>query len=352
MTTLALLVNGFRYEGWRSVNVTRTIQSAAGSFELEISERWSGQSESWPIREEDTCRVELAGQVVITGFVDTRSQSISPSARTFAVSGKDAAGTLVECSALLTRWSFRKADALQIARTVAAEYGIDVKLQPGIGALAKARKLVVNPGDSAWDVIQRAAQADGLLAISDGQGAIELARAGADLTSPIVEGENLLSASVDYNASERYRSYVAMTQAAGDDNNSGNAVRVRATATDEAVLRTSRTLVVRPQRGMPRSEARKYVDWLARTSAAKAETVRATVRGWTQDDGSLWPVNQLCPITAPSLGVDGEMLISEVRHSLSPGGELTELALVRPDAFAPDPSARVELRGGKWKVDE
>lgn len=349
--TLALLVNGRRYEGWRSVNVTRTIRAAAGSFDLEISDRWSGQEQPWPIVEEDSCRVEVEGQVVIDGWVGSRQQSISASARTFSVSGKDKAGVLVECSTLLTRWSFRNATALDIARTVADQYGITVSLAPGIGSLTPSRKLVVNPGESAWDVIQRAAQTSGLLAISDGAGALRLARAGDSRAQTLVEGRNILAASIDYQAADRFATYVVLAQNAGDDSSSGNALRIRAASRDEDVRRSDRVSVIRPQRRLTRAEARQYADWLARVNAARAESLTVTVQGWTQSSGELWPVNALCAIQAPSIGVDGEMLVAQARYSFSTAGKLTELTLVRPDAFSPDPSAVVRSSGTKWKKE-
>lgn len=350
MTPLALLVNDRRYEGWRSISVTRTIRSAAGSFELEISDRWSGQSEPWPIVEEDECRVELAGEVIIDGWIDSRAQSISAADRSFSVSGKDRAGALVECAALLSpRWSFRNSTALEIARAVSEPFGIGVRLADGIGPLTPARKLVVNPGETAWEVIQRAAQTAGLLAISDGAGGLVLSRAGSERAESIVEGRNVLSGNIDYQAAERFAVYVVYGQAPGDDNASGNSTRIRASVADEGVRRDHRRAVIRTPRAMNKKEARQYLDWIARVNAARAESLSITVQGWKQTSGAVWPVNALCTVNVPSLGVSGEMLIAETRFTYSSAGEMIDLALVRPDAFSPDPSAIVRNTGTKWK---
>ena len=40
------------------------------------------------------------------------------------------------------------------------------------------------------------------------------------------------------------------------------------------------------------------------------------------------------------IGVDGDMLISQVEYSIGEGGQITTLHLVRPDAFEPAPETR------------
>lgn len=339
--TVSLSVNGRLYEGWRSVGITRTIEAGAGAFDLEITDKWSGQSVAWPIVEEDECSVQIDGETVITGWVGMRSQAINARQRSFAVSGKDKAGALVECSAILDRWSFKQTTALEIARTVAAGFGISVKLQPGLSLPTPLRKIAVNPGETAWDVIQRAAEASGLLVVSDGVGGLTLTRSGTDRASELVEGFNVMTAAVSYNAAERFRRYVVLGHRAGDDESTAGALRIRGEATDEGVTRTDRVLLLRPQRGLTRSDANRLADWNARNRAAMAEMVTVTVQGWRQSNGDLWSVNTICPVRVQSIGVEGDLLISTVNYSLSEGGEVTELQLVRPDAFAPDPSSVV-----------
>src|SRR5689334_1016721 len=104
---VALVVDGRRYRGWKSIRVTRSIESLAGSFSLEASDRWAGQDQPWPIREEDPCRVEIGDEVVLDGYVDKRSPALSGSQRSLSYSGRDRAADLVDCSVLLKHWTFR-----------------------------------------------------------------------------------------------------------------------------------------------------------------------------------------------------------------------------------------------------
>jgi prophage tail gpP-like protein len=346
-----LVVNGREYGGWKSVRITRSVESIAGSFDLEANDRWAGQDEPWPLAEEDECRVEIDGAVVIDGYIDRRSMALAGQQRTLSFAGRDRAAVLVDCSAVLDAYTFRKATVLDVARKVCAPFGIEVSLQDGLALPTAPAKTVINPGDSAWQALERVAQSAGVLVVSDGRGGIVITRSGTGRATALIEGQNVLGASVDYDGTARYARYVVVTQVGGTDSASGNATRIEAEATDEAVRRTDRVLLIQPEAGITAESARRRGDWEARIRAAQAETVSVVVQGWQQPDGELWPINALVEARIPAIGVNGQMLISQVEHTLSDGaGETTQLRLVRPDAFTPEPKAVVRQRaGGLWK---
>lgn len=349
MSDVRLLVNGRRYGGWKSVRVTRSIESIAGSFALDVTDRWSDQAEPWAIAEEDSCRVEIDGQVVIDGYVDRRSIALSSNQRTLGFTGRDRAGALVDCSTILDKWSYRNIGLLELARKIAAPFGITVSVQAGLVLPALSTKLTINPGDSAYQAIERIAQIAGVIVVSDGAGGIVLTRAGTTRAASLVVGRNVLDVSIEYDGTERYRRYVVATQVAGTDNASGDATRITAEATDEGVRRTDRVLMIRPDIGITKDSARRRGDWEARIRAARAETVSISVHGWKQPNGQLWPVNALALVKAPQVGVEGDMLIAQADYTISDGGELTQLRLVRPDAFTPEPAAVVRSASGTGK---
>jgi prophage tail gpP-like protein len=71
--------------------------------------------------------------------------------------------------------------------------------------------------------------------------------------------------------------------------------------------------------------------------AAKAVSAQVTVQGWRQGNGELWPVNALVKVDLPWLRLSGEMLITELTHTLNESGTQTHLTLRRKDAFIPKP---------------
>lgn len=347
---VGLVVNGASYEGFESIRITRSIESLAGSFALQVSDRWRDE-EPWPIAEEDRCRVEIGGETVIDGYIDKRDPSASKESRTLSYSGRDRAAALVDCSLVLKQWTFRNLSFYEFAKTIAAPWGIEVTMQPGL-ALKKRSKIVVQPGDKAYEALAREAAEDGVLLVSDGAGGFVITRSGAERATSLVEGQNILTASASYSGEDRFYRYVLYTQTAGTDEASGESTRIVAEAIDEGVRRTDRVLLIRSEKGYSAADARRRVDWEARIRAARAETVTITVQGWKQPNGTLWPLNARVRVRAPRvINVDGDMLISQIEHSIADNeGRVTQLRLVRPDAFTPAPTvAKVKKSGGAWK---
>jgi prophage tail gpP-like protein len=345
-----LIVDSRKYSGWKSVRVTRSIESLAGSFALGVNDRW-GDEEFWPIAEEDPCRVEIYGVAVVDGYVDKRSLSASADSRTLAYSGRDRAAALVDCSTTPEMWTaYKKLDVAAFIAYIAGQLGIHVSVQPGL-VFREVPRFVVSPGDTHFDVIRRAVTDQSVLIVSDGDGGIVLTRSGAGRATSLIEGQNILTASVEYDGADRYRRYVIAGQSAGTDEAHGAATSVLAEATDPGVHRAHRSLFIRPDKGNSEEGARKRADWEARIRAARAETVTVTVHGWTQPSGELWAPNALAYVRAPRMiGVDGDLLISQVEYSIGDGGTVTQLRLVRPDAFTPEPvTATVRESGGRWK---
>lgn len=294
MADVALRVNGVEYAGWKSARVMRGIESAAGSFDLSVSDRWAGSGVR-PIREGDECSVAVAGEVVLTGYVDQREVSLSASEHAVSVSGRDRAGELVDCSAVLSSWEFVRTPVLDVARRVAAPHGVKVTLAADTPPPPVPDKVSVDPGDSAWEVIERACRTAGLLAVSDGRGGLVLMRPGSTRAhTAIIEGENLLTGSTRYDTSGRYRKVIVRGQSGGTDALSGEqAAAVQASAEDANVPRASRVLLVRPEGAVTTGVAKRRAQWETAVRAARALSVTVSVQGWTQGDGKLWPVNAL-----------------------------------------------------------
>ena len=292
--------------------------------------------------------MSIGNTPVISGYVDKRSISANARSRTLAYSGRDKAAVLVDCSAVVSRWTYRQVSADAFASEIAKPFGVRVRVQDGL-VLPKIDKVSITPGDSAYDAIRRATADLGVLLISDAAGGLVISRAGTErAATALEEGVNILSASVEYDGAERYRRYVVVNQSAATDEASGNATRVLAEAVDESI-RADRVLLIRPEKSGTAKDARQRADWEARIRAARAETVTIAVQGWTQPNGAVWPINAIANVRASSLiGVNGDMLISQAEHTIGDGGRVTQLRLVRPDAFTPEPKASVGP-SGLWK---
>lgn len=343
---VSLEVGGRAYRGWQRVSVTRGIESIAGSFSLGVSERWETQGEPWPIGEGEPCVVKVAGEPVITGYLDERAPEFDASNHSVDVSGRDATGDLVDSSLELDRWEFSDVDVLSLARKICAPFGLGVKLQPGLtlAAVTIPKRFSIDPGDTAFSALENLCRTAGVLPVSDGLGGVMLTRGSSSRASTdLVEGVNVLSGSARFSIAGRFRTYKVLGSHKGSDNLNGSAAaRVRGTALDPAVPRAARTLIVRPEGNVTAAQAKTRAEWEATTRAAKAVSASVTVQGWRQSNGKPWPVNVVTRVKLPTLGLDAvDMLIASATYSASiAAGTTTRLELRRPDAYRPDPSIR------------
>ena len=352
---IVLKVNGMAYAGWKSARVTRGIESIAGSFELSVSERWAESGTAWPIRSGDPCSVVIGDSVLITGFIDQRSLGYSADDHTVSVSGRDKTGALVDCSAFTGVWSYSGISVLKFAQKVADPFSIPVSLQAGLTLPKPPKTLRIDPGDTAFNAIETACRLAGLLPVASGTGGLLLTRAGtARCTTELVEGENILSASADFDQSGRFHRYVVLGQHKGSDELHGeSSSAVRGEALDEGVSRTERVLVIRPEHSVTVESAKTRAQWEATVRAGRAATVSITVQGWTQGNGDVWPINALVGVRSPRIDIGTSdqattMLITTATYSIGEDGTKTVLTLKRPDAFKPEPTIAAAT-DGYWK---
>ncbi len=342
---VGLKVNGLEYSGWKRVTIVRGIKALSGAFDLNVSDKWA-PTQSWAIKEEDRCELTIDDEPVITGWVDHRNMESDEQAHTLDLGGRDAAGALVDCSAMLGKWEFRGIALFDLAKKLVAPFSIPVTIQSGLD-LKAPEKFSIDPGDTPFEVLDRYCRLAGVLPISDGRGGINILRPGADFAvSSLVYGENVKKIRVATNAEERFSRYVVHGQHPSSDGYSGEtAAIVKGEAIDETVRRSHRVLLIRPEGGVTRATAKARAEWEATVRQGRSISVTVLVQGWRQEDGSLWPINATVPVKSKPHNIDGEMLITQAVFSIDDqGGTLTELSLEDPGAYRPEPKITVKAK--------
>ncbi len=332
MADLQLVVNGQQHAGWNRIRVHRGLEEIAGEFDLGVSERWSETIPPIEVRAQDRCSVVVAGVTLITGNVDRVGYSYDATSHSVSVNGRDATGDMVDCAAEHAKGEWRNADIGQIARDLAKPFGIKVAIAGDIGAPFPV--FALEPGETAFDCLERAARQRGVRLLSDGLGGLivgakEATASGASL----VEGENILGCEVSNDCSQRFAHYIVRGQQAGtDDTNGKDAAQVKATADDAGVLR-NRTLVVVDEDQGDIAGLQRRAKWEASVRAARALTATVKVQGWTHANG-LWQPNTLVRLNAPTVRIDRELLVRDVDFVVDENGTFTELVMVPKEAYS------------------
>jgi len=339
-------VNGRVYSGWTAISITRSIEAISGRFSLGLTERWPGQPTVWPVLPEAECAISIGDDIVLTGDVGQIAPSFDDSQHEISATGRDRTGRMVDCSAVHSpgEWSGIKLDRL--AAILAKPFGISVKNETDVGpAWTQDKPFKLQPGETAFEALDRACRMRGVLPISDGVGGLTLTKPGQTRCSTaLIQGQNIKAASLTSDISDRFATYIVRgSQPSSDMLDPEQAASVEGRATD-GMLKSYRPLIIIAESSVDIAAARKRAQWEATVRAARAATVSVTVQGWRQGNGDLWPVNALVNVDLPWLRVSGEMLISELTHSLDEsGGSQTQMTLRRPDAFIPQPAQPEDL---------
>lgn len=359
---VALTVDGLVHSGWLSMRLAHSIEAAASKFTLELTERWtrggaapsqSGSSAAGDgrlerrIRPAERCIIALDGEEVLSGHIDGVDADYDATRHTLSVTGRDLVGDLVDGAAAIEppfEWRAIKLD--ELARRVCAPFNIEVVASVDCGA--PFPRAAIQPGETAWEVIERGCRQRGLIATGDGRGRLLITKAGAGGEGAGMlrlggEDGNILSAQGRFDWSGRHDLVVVRGQGEG-----GKAGQGEARARDAEVTRHRPRLLVAEAAAAPGApDFQTRADWEVRTAAARSRRVTYTVPGWRGPSGRLWRINTLVPVRDAYLGLDRTMLVAGVAFRLdSDQGSRTELEMAPPEAFLRLPQPEPAPSGG------
>jgi len=441
---VTLLIQGKQYGGWKEVRVTRGMERACADFTLTVSERYPAMPQPWRISPGDACEVHIGNDVVITGWVDAFRPSFSATEHTVQVTGRSKTCDFVDSSINVDGGQFNGQTLLEIAKSLAQPYKLDIITQVGSGGSVadtsggddptdECSDAQVQQSETCFQMVERLARLQEFLLTDDEQGRLVLCHPGDNKASTaLVQGRNVLQANADLDQSKRFQLYVVKGQrpgnktrdaswakrsgndpwgdvgkplppqpstpgqhaadpvaaatreaeraawfaehwmprlpgravvphddsgdppdgeeedTSGDDGagtggghdtatNRGAKVltQVLGSATDTGINRY-RVHVIMAEAAADDMDAAQRADWEMRRRIAKGLKATLTVIGWRQRDGRLWKINEMVQIKADWLGLDQELVISQVEFELGTAGKVTRLETTLPDAFLPE----------------
>lgn len=338
---VSLLVGGMLYEGWKKVEVTRSVREMGGQFALEVSEKWTGGNGGpaslmgWRIRPGDPCTVLYSGFPVITGYVDTYCPKYDADSHDVTIQGRSKTQDLVDSSADhpdVENGEMRDVGLDQMARKLAAKHGIGVKVEAQLkGKFDVAR---VQPGETKHEMLERYARPGAVLLTDDELGNLRLLHVIGGGMFSLIEGVNILEASATLRADNRYSDYAAKGQDHGNDNRYGREVaEIAATAKDAAVKRY-RNLTVRNETKTSKQNAKDRCDWECTSRGGESTRADVTVVDWVHA-GGLWMPGQVGILVSPMLAINRDMAVESLTMTQDENGTLTKLSLVPPEALNP-----------------
>lgn len=324
--------------GWKTVSVVRSVETLAGRFEVELTDK-----KPIPVPRGGAVELLLYDNTVITGYTDSLMLDTDATTNTLSISGRDKTGDLVDCSALVKSQEMLNVTLRDIVEAVVEPFGIEAIFEVEPPELFKKFSF---QEETVFEAIERACRLRGVLATSTPAGEVIIqkygqTRAAAGLTM----GENILSAKAVYNDADRFSVYKVYGQQSGDDDTGPEASTTPNGEARDLAIKRYRPKIIIAEGNVDNGIAQDRAEWEAAIRAARAVSIEVTVPGWTADaeEKTLWRENTLVRTKIPQHGVDGDMLIKEVSYTLDDKtGEKARLILVRPDAYEKQPDIEKE----------
>lgn len=339
---VSLEIGGIAWKGWTEVAVTRAVDAVSGAFELGLVDRWSHEAQALPIaasmpvsiKTRASARPGAAEDQLIRGYIDRVKPGFGATDHKISISGRDASADLVDCAAVHKPGQWKGLKCSRLAEALAHPFGVAVRCTANQGAAIPVHK--IEPGETAWECLERALRQRELLAMPDASGGILIAAIGTGrAVTALVQGQNILSASADYDAKGRFSEYRVLAQNKGSDAEHGDKAAAVVGIAYDATVGRYRPRVITGEAPKDAATAKRRAAWEASVRAGRSASVEVTVQGWRQGDGTLWPLNAMCRCTIPYLRVDQDLMIGKVVHKLSDtGGTTTTLTLRSPLAYA------------------
>lgn len=327
-----LKVGGYLYGGWKRISITRSIEQIAGTFDLEVTDRWPGQPNANPIMPGAPCQVLLGGDPVITGYVDDLNPSYDATSHSIRVTGRDKTGDLVDCSAIYKtgQWSNMKLDG--IARDLLAPFSIKVIVETDVGSAFPS--FSIYPSETVFECLDRAARMKAVLLTSNTDGDLVITRSGNSRSiDSMEEGRNIKAAQASFSWKDRFSKYTVLGQNPGTDEfYMENAAQISASVRDETINRY-RPLVVLAESHEYGVTLRDRAEWDRNVRMGRGNRGSITVQGWRNTEGYLWQPNTLVHVHSPALYLDALMLIVGCTWTLDDRGTQTELSIARRESF-------------------
>ncbi|WP_458789281.1 phage baseplate assembly protein [Adonisia turfae] len=331
---------GAVYDGWLSLSLSAGLDRLARTVSLETLD------DPWPVVGGEAVTVTLDGAPLLAGWIERIGPSVTGAARRLTVQGRSRVGDLVDAAPEIRGGQWKRQTLPAIAADLVAPFGLSVRSQVPTGAAFP--DVQWEPGRTVFERLEELAKQRGLLLADDAAGDLLLTNAGAAGDGPALTwGESTLEASAEIDQSGRRSEVVVLGQQPVTDLVDVETARgVRGRALDGGVGRyRPQTIVASGNVDTAAAQARARHEVQAAFGKAlrlrvlrdSAYRVAAYAPEGYAESGPLWQPNLLCVCDFPELRISETLLVEQVALRVDAASIRCELALVRPQAYAPAP---------------
>ena len=285
---IRLVIAGLEATGWDQVEIDSQIDTPAENWSFTLFET-GGQALSADIKGSAKVQAYHANQLILTSVADKISEAASRDGYGLQISGRDLAGQLIDCSVPIFNGRQITLEELVGRYILSGDLGSlfhDVRIQNN--AWLK-NKVSVEPGESLWDALTKAAQITGQHGWLDPDGTLQIGDPFANpyhvqtplrLMRPLNNSNNVLSLQYENDVSRVFSDIKVLSQ-------DSNATSILSETTAQTQYDYNRLKIVTLGDVETEAEANAALEKIKKDNDLEAHTLTATVSGW-MIDGKLW----------------------------------------------------------------
>ncbi|MGC0153271.1 phage baseplate assembly protein [Chromobacterium vaccinii] len=326
---VSVMIAGRAHSDWSSYEIDSQLMTPGDAWRVELSPPAGGVPAA--VVEGARVEVRVGRDTVLIGNIDDIDEEVAHGRHTLTLSGRDGAGVLLDCSAPI--FTSRQVTLAQVVANVVRPLGI-TKVKIAAKSTYTTEKINVEPGDRAWEVLQNAAEANGLWPWFAPDGTLVIG--GPNYSAPPVaalvlrvngKGNNVESLRRTRSMAGRFSQVTVLGQRHGTAEEEGES-RLRGSATDPAV-KSYRPTVVVDYDSVSAASALSRARKLLMDSRLKALTITAKVTGHRTSAGVLWTPGQRVQVQSEPHGINGVFFLMGRKFVKGRGnqGSYTQLTL-------------------------
>jgi prophage tail gpP-like protein len=333
-----IVTSAGKYEFWKSVEIERTVGDPVSYMKFTAAEPGvaSGTAPSWgtlQLMPRDAAQGYLAGQLAITGTVQTRQAVFGPKDHGVEIIVASLTEQGVNTTVDANPGQYRNQTISQIASAVYGKVGVSVNVDGASGANMPFERVSEAIGETRNAFIQRLAKMRDLHMVDDANGVLNLIRGETAGSTTLTEGGNILKGRILLTNEVSANPVNVVAQNFGTNVHNGPAcAQVSATVPGTGIFRP---YTIMAEMSCNAAEAQLRANHERSLNDLKACEALITVPGWLMNDGTLW-INHLreaITINSPMLVPQNPftLLLRGVKHmQSSEEGTTTELDLCIP----------------------
>ena len=351
---VTIQVGSNRFVGWQNVSISRSCESMPNNWSLTASAEFLQGAALAGTRPGQSCLIYIGSDLVITGKIDRRSIPIDARNHQVTLSGRGITRNLVDCSADLLNdpgirgGQINGANALDVAAKLCKAYGITARSAVSDLGIA-IPSFQVPLGETPYQIIESVARYAGYLVYEDVFGRLVLDRIGTSQhASGFTLPGNVEAINGERSVDGRFSTYVVVYSGVDQTADLGGLANRRATILDDTLGEYRLRIIVSEQIApTPAGQqtidndaiAKQRANWEKARRIGRSQGASITCDSWRDSNGTLWTPNWLATIDAPAADIsNATWIIGSLSFRKDMSGTHTDLILMPPDAFSPEPN--------------